>query len=155
MYGVGHCSASGTPWQYLTVQLTRESEDLAGDPDLYGLFYGGTAGAVWPCRALRAPREAQPSGAHAFLAYSTIIALEMSISCRASATDLLPLNKGQPPGTMRGCRHARKKPALQAGRLSAILLLIAAVGRGRARASTRRHLGTTFGRPRPARTARW
>ncbi|KAK9843435.1 hypothetical protein WJX81_002486 [Elliptochloris bilobata] len=38
-------NATGTPWQYLTVQLTRESEDLAGDPDLYGLFYGGTAGA--------------------------------------------------------------------------------------------------------------
>lgn len=68
LYRAGHCSASGTPWQYLTVQLTRESEDLAGDPDLYGLFYGGTAGAVGPCRALRVPMEAQPPGAHAFLA---------------------------------------------------------------------------------------
>ena len=67
LYRAGHCSASGTPWQYLTVQLTRESEDLAGDPDLYGLFYGGTAGAVWPVE-LRVPRDAQPSGAHAFLA---------------------------------------------------------------------------------------
>ncbi len=41
-------SSSGMPWQHLTVQLTRESEDAAGDPDLYGMFYGGAAGAVRP-----------------------------------------------------------------------------------------------------------
>ena len=90
-----------------------------------------------------------------FLRHSTMSASEMSGSCRDAVTDLLPFSKGQPTGTMFGCRHAREKPALQAGPLSAILLLIAAVGRGRARASTRRHLGTTSGKPRPARTARW
>ena len=30
-----------TSWKYLTVQLSRLSEDDAGDPDLYGMFYGG------------------------------------------------------------------------------------------------------------------
>ena len=32
-----------TSWKYLTVQLSRLSEDDAGDPDLYGMFYGGDA----------------------------------------------------------------------------------------------------------------
>ncbi len=36
------CSSHGTAWNYLTVQLNRLSEDEAGDPDLYGMFYGGT-----------------------------------------------------------------------------------------------------------------
>ncbi|DBB04188.1 hypothetical protein WJX77_010421 [Trebouxia sp. C0004] len=31
-------------WNYLTVQLARTSEDEDGDPDLYGLFTGGTSG---------------------------------------------------------------------------------------------------------------
>lgn len=35
-------SSHGTAWNYLTVQLNRLSEDEAGDPDLYGMFYGGT-----------------------------------------------------------------------------------------------------------------
>ncbi len=33
-------------WNYLTVQLARTSEDEDGDPDLYGLFTGGTSGQV-------------------------------------------------------------------------------------------------------------
>lgn len=36
------CSSHETLWNYLTVQLNRLSEDEAGDPDLYGMFYGGT-----------------------------------------------------------------------------------------------------------------
>ena len=32
-----------TSWKYLTVQLSRLSEDDAGDPDLYGMFYGGSS----------------------------------------------------------------------------------------------------------------
>ena len=31
-----------TSWKHLTVQLSRLSEDDAGDPDLYGMFYGGS-----------------------------------------------------------------------------------------------------------------
>ncbi|KAK9824143.1 hypothetical protein WJX72_008089 [[Myrmecia] bisecta] len=31
-------------WNYLTVQLSRTSADDRGDPDIYGLFYGGTTG---------------------------------------------------------------------------------------------------------------
>lgn len=33
-------------WNYLTVQLARTSEDEDGDPDLYGMFTGGTSGQV-------------------------------------------------------------------------------------------------------------
>ncbi len=33
-------------WNYLTVQLSRTSADDKGDPDLYGLFYGGDSGKV-------------------------------------------------------------------------------------------------------------
>lgn len=36
-------------WNYLTVQLARTSEDEDGDPDLYGLFTGGTSGQVLGC----------------------------------------------------------------------------------------------------------
>ncbi len=32
-----------TSWKYLTVQLSRLSADDAGDPDLYGMFYGGSS----------------------------------------------------------------------------------------------------------------
>ena len=34
-------SSHETGWNYLTVQLDRESDDETGDPDLYGMFYGG------------------------------------------------------------------------------------------------------------------
>ena len=40
------CSDTASPWNYLTVQLNRTSEDELGDPDLYGLFYGGSSGEV-------------------------------------------------------------------------------------------------------------
>ena len=48
------CSGHLTPWNYLTVQLNRLSADDAGDPDLYGMFYGGSQvcmGRPWhmPC----------------------------------------------------------------------------------------------------------
>ncbi len=37
------CSKHVTSWKYLTVQLSRLSADDAGDPDLYGMFYGGSS----------------------------------------------------------------------------------------------------------------
>ena len=40
------CSDTAFPWNYLTIQLNRTSEDELGDPDLYGLFYGGSSGEV-------------------------------------------------------------------------------------------------------------
>ena len=40
------CSDTVSPWNYLTIQLNRTSEDELGDPDLYGQFYGGASGQV-------------------------------------------------------------------------------------------------------------
>lgn len=44
-----------TSWNYLTVQLSRLSADDAGDPDLYGMFYGGFSvrSCTWPRSPLR------------------------------------------------------------------------------------------------------
>ena len=33
------CSSTSDPWNYLTVQLNRTSNDSLGDPDLYGWFH--------------------------------------------------------------------------------------------------------------------
>lgn len=38
------CSSRLAPWNYLTAQLNRTSEH--GDPDLYGMFWGGFSGQV-------------------------------------------------------------------------------------------------------------
>lgn len=43
------CSKHITSWEYLTVQLSRMSEDDAGDPDLYGMFYGGSSVRIFSC----------------------------------------------------------------------------------------------------------
>lgn len=40
------CCRGPHRWNYLTMQLARTSEDPAGDPDLYGMFYGGAAAQV-------------------------------------------------------------------------------------------------------------
>ena len=40
------CRGPAGRWNYLTMQLARTSEDPAGDPDLYGMFYGGAAAQV-------------------------------------------------------------------------------------------------------------
>ena len=39
------CKCRGS-WNYLTVQLSRTSDNDDGDPDLYGLFTGGVSGKV-------------------------------------------------------------------------------------------------------------
>ena len=46
----GACRQGGqrTAWNYLTVQLNRTSADERGDPDLFGLFWGGQSGQVRP-----------------------------------------------------------------------------------------------------------
>ena len=52
------CSKHQISWNYLTVQLSRLSADDAGDPDLYGMFYGGSSVRILPypfLSALRVP----------------------------------------------------------------------------------------------------
>lgn len=36
------CSVPDSPWNYLTIQLNRTSEDQTGDPDLYGSFFNSS-----------------------------------------------------------------------------------------------------------------
>jgi hypothetical protein len=54
------CSKHQLSWNYLTVQLSRLSDDDAGDPDLYGMFYGGSSVRTFLCSflsALHVPRK--------------------------------------------------------------------------------------------------
>lgn len=44
----GLCLFSAS-WNYLTVELNRTNNDSRADPDLYGMFYGGTDGQVVLC----------------------------------------------------------------------------------------------------------
>ena len=48
------CSKHVTSWKYLTVQLSRLSADDAGDPDLYGMFYGGSSVRFRTCTSIPA-----------------------------------------------------------------------------------------------------